>query len=282
MTGRPARAEVEVVATRAQGAHQQLTLLAPQVADAARPGQFVAVRIGGPTSAQLLPRHLFVQRVNPSASYGGTVDVRVARRGVGTGWLADLPVHARVPVVGPLGRPFPLPRDPAPCVLVGEGWGASPLPWLATVLRERGCPVGLVLLGEGDDDSPGALEARRAGVRVHPAGTADAVEALDSAARELDAAVAYVSTSSLPSARSLAGHLTDRGLATQVVLPVPMPCGTGLCGRCSVAVSDSGGAPRRVRACVEGPVLPGSRVTWRELEDGGVVPVATTSDGAVS
>lgn len=264
MTGRPARAEAEVVAARAVGAHQQLTLLAPQVADAARPGQFVAVRVGGPTSTHVLPRHLFVQRVNRSGSYGGTVDLLVVRRGPGTGWLGDLPVHARVPLVGPLGRPFPLPRDPSPCVLVGEGWAASPLPWLAAVLRERGCPVGLVLLGEGDDDSPGALEARRAGVRVHAAGTSDAVAAVDAVVRELDPAVAYLG-SSLPLARSLTRRVADLGLATQVVLPVPMPCGTGLCGGCAVAVSDSDGAPRRVRACLEGPVLPGDRVIWDDL-----------------
>ena len=40
-------------------------------------------------------------------------------------------------MVGPLGRPFPVPRDPVSCLLVGGGYGSAPLFALADRLRER-------------------------------------------------------------------------------------------------------------------------------------------------
>ena len=57
----------------------------------------------------------------------------------------DLRAHDEVDIVGPLGRAFPLPTEPVPCVLVGGGYGSAPLFWLAEALRERGCRVEIVL-----------------------------------------------------------------------------------------------------------------------------------------
>ena len=49
------------------------------------------------------------------------VEIVVEPRGAGTRALTSLPIGARIPVTGPLGRPFALPREPARCLLVGEG-----------------------------------------------------------------------------------------------------------------------------------------------------------------
>ncbi|MFM6849348.1 MAG: dihydroorotate dehydrogenase electron transfer subunit, partial [Terrabacter sp.] len=60
-TDRALRARVthevaEVIATRRVGAYQHLTLVAPGVAELARPGQFVALAVGGESSGTLLRR----------------------------------------------------------------------------------------------------------------------------------------------------------------------------------------------------------------------------------
>ncbi len=61
------------------------------------------------------------------------------------------------------GRPFPLPRDPANCLLIGGGYGSAPLFSLAGKLSERRCEVDF-LLGAGSGDRVfGALTARRTG-----------------------------------------------------------------------------------------------------------------------
>ena len=66
-------------------------------------------------------------------------------------------------LAGPLGRPFPLPRDPVSCLLVGGGYGSAPLFPLADRLRGRGCPVDFLLGAASADRVFGALTARRGG-----------------------------------------------------------------------------------------------------------------------
>jgi len=59
----------ELIATRRVGAYQHLTFVAPGVAELARPGQFVALAVGGDTSANLLRRCLSQDaEVRPSAN----------------------------------------------------------------------------------------------------------------------------------------------------------------------------------------------------------------------
>ena len=57
----------ELIATRRVGAYQHLTFVAPGVAELARPGQFVALAVGGDTSANLLRRCFSIHKVSPSA-----------------------------------------------------------------------------------------------------------------------------------------------------------------------------------------------------------------------
>ena len=72
----------ELVATRRVGAYQHLTLAAPGV-ESARPGQFVALAVGGVVSATLLRRCFSIHRVSPTGSHGPTVEVVVAAHGPG-------------------------------------------------------------------------------------------------------------------------------------------------------------------------------------------------------
>jgi len=104
----------ELIAIRRVGAYHHLTFLAPAVAERARPGQFVAMAVGGDTSANLLRRCFSIYKVSPSGPDGGTVDVVIAARGPGTRWLTSLSTHDEVNIIGPLGRPFPLPAEAAP------------------------------------------------------------------------------------------------------------------------------------------------------------------------
>ena len=95
------------------------------------------------------------------SSLAGTVDVVVAAHGPGTEWLTGLRAHDEVDIVGPLGRPFPLPKEPVPTILVGGGYGSAPLFWLAETLRERGCRVEMVLGAATESRLFGVVEARR-------------------------------------------------------------------------------------------------------------------------
>ncbi|MEP7333702.1 MAG: dihydroorotate dehydrogenase electron transfer subunit, partial [Terracoccus sp.] len=162
--GRRARVtqeQAEVIATRRVGSYQHLTLVAPGVAEPARPGQFVALAVGDETSSTLLRRSFSIHQVSPGGTKGGTVEIIVSAVGAGTRWIVARRPGDRVDVVGPLGRAFPLPTEPVACVLVGGGYGSAPLFWLADALRARGCHVELVLGAASEDKLFGIALAGR-------------------------------------------------------------------------------------------------------------------------
>jgi dihydroorotate dehydrogenase electron transfer subunit len=269
----------EVIATRRAGAYQHLTVVAPGVAELARPGQFVALAVGGPTSGNLLRRCFSIHRVKPSGTYGGTVDVVVAAHGPGTQWLTRLRVHDPVDVVAPLGRPFPLPAEPVPCVLVGGGYGSAPLFWLAEALRERGCRVEMVLGAASEDRLFGVVEARRTadGVSVTTddgsAGRRGWVsDVLGEVVDRTGAGVVY-GCGPMAMLRSVTEIATAHGAVAQVAVEESMACGVGVCMTCVLPVTGNDGVTRMVRSCVEGPVFRGDRVRWDAFGEGiGRVP----------
>ncbi|HET7399489.1 MAG TPA: dihydroorotate dehydrogenase electron transfer subunit [Intrasporangium sp.] len=275
----------EVIATRRVGAYQHLTLVAPGVAELARAGQFVALAVGGESSAHLLRRSFSIHKVTPSGTYGGTVEVIVSAVGPGTRWLTGLQPHQQVDVVGPLGRAFPLPKEPVPCVLVGGGYGSAPLFWLAGELRERGCPVEMVLGAASEDRLFGVVEARRTsdGVTVTTddgsAGLRGWVSDVLPGILERTAARVVYGCGPMGMLSSITTIAGAHGAVAQVAVEESMACGVGVCMTCVMPVVGDDGATRMVRSCVEGPVFRGDRVRW-EAFDAGYCRVPTDAVGA--
>lgn len=266
--------EGELIASQQVGAYQHMTIVAPGLPELARPGQFVAVAVGGVHSSMLLRRSFSIHRVRPSGSYGGTVEVVVAAAGPGTEQLVALPTGSTVSVIGPLGRPFPIPKDPVPCVLVGGGYGSAPLFWLADVLRERGCHVEMVLGAASADRLFGVVEARRSadGVTVTTddgsAGTQGWVsDVIPEIVTRTGAGVIY-GCGPMGMLRSLHEIAEQHGIVAQVAVEEAMACGVGICMTCVMPVRDAQGVTSMVRSCVEGPVFRGDRVRWDAFADG--------------
>ena len=90
----PVQVRGEVLSNRKVGAYHLLTLVAPGIADTARPGHFVALAVGGPDSSMLLRRAFSIYRVAERGVYGGTVEIVFSRRGQGHR-LAGRPAGAR-------------------------------------------------------------------------------------------------------------------------------------------------------------------------------------------
>jgi len=189
------------------------------------------------------------------------VEIVVEPRGPGSRALAELSAGSPVEVTGPLGRPFALPREPARCLLVGEGYAAAALTTLAERLRERGCGVRLVLGGSDDAHVLEPLESRRSVGQVEIAIgdlAAPVVRSLP------DSDVVYVAASA-QAQRFVAEAVSGVDVTCQVAVERPLTCATGLCRGCPVPVLDDRGEPHVVRACVDGPVFRAERVDWRAL-----------------
>jgi dihydroorotate dehydrogenase electron transfer subunit len=157
----PVQVRGQVLSNRPIGAYQLISVVAPGIAESFRPGQFVAVAVGGEDGSMLLRRCFSVYAAKPRGVYGGTVDFVYAAHGKGTQWLARQRQHDPIDVVGPLGRPFALPRQPANATLVGGGYGTAPLFSLAEALRARGCRVDFVMGAATENKLFGYLDAKR-------------------------------------------------------------------------------------------------------------------------
>lgn len=264
----PLRVQGEVLAVRRAGAHRVITLSAPGISAAYRPGTFVTVSPGG---EHLAARSWWIHRVQSASAFGPTLDLVVDPAGAGGRWLSELPVSTKVAVTGPLGRPFTLPRSPVATLLVAEDHAVSPLLGLAERLRARDCSVTMMVGARDEQHLFAVLESRRLASQVTVV-TADGsvgrrgtvAEHLASVLRAGGVGVVYTAGST-DRVRPVARLAHEWDVACQVALEHPMPCGIGLCHGCVVPIRAADGTARQVRACLEGPVLPGDRVRWEEM-----------------
>jgi dihydroorotate dehydrogenase electron transfer subunit len=269
----------EVLSIKPVGDYFSMTVVAPGITQQTRPGQFVALAIGGADSSMLLRRAFSIYAVRETGVYGGTVEFIFSVTGKGTGWLAKRRPYDPVDVVGPLGRPFSLPKDPANCVLVGGGYGSAPLFMLAEALRARGCRIDIVLGAATGDRLFGALDAKRMAATV--AFTTDdgsygeqgrVSDVLPDVIDRVHADVVYACgpMPMLEAVQRVAGAAYGgAGIPTQLAVEESMACGVGVCMTCVLPVIGADGQTRMLRSCVEGPVFAGDRIRWDSL---GTVP----------
>src|SRR6266487_3088903 len=244
----------EVIGHHRAGVYHTLTLAASEIARQARPGQFVGL-LSGPERAYLLRRPFSIHRVDWRGAGSGSVEVVFDVVGPGTRALGWLKPHDTVDVVGPLGRPFTLPDEPASCLLVGGGYGSAPLFFLADQLRSRGCRIDFIVGAATDERLFKALEARRRGI------VTDAMpEVLQAARSEL-----VYACGPMAMLAAVSQVAATAGVPCQVAVEELMACGTGICYSCVVPMTEPGGEVRMARSCVEGPVLDGAQVAWAEL-----------------
>jgi len=265
----PVRELCEVLERRRAGAYQSLTLVAPRIAGAARPGQFVHVLAGEDRSLPLR-RPFSIHRVEGSGTVGIVFDVV----GAGTRALARLRPHDVVDVLGPLGRPFTLPEEPVGCVLVGGGYGTAPLFLLAGELRARRCRVDFAIGAATAARLLDAMEAKRLGHSLTvttddgSAGRRGLVtDPLPDLLARTGAGRVYA-CGPMPMLAAVSRVAAAAGTPCQVAVEEQMACGTGICFSCVLPVGASGEAgsgTRMARSCLEGPVFDGTAVAWAEL-----------------
>ena len=271
----PIQVRGEVLAVRRSGDYYVLVFAAPGVAEATAPGNFVASAVGGQPTAMLLRRCFSIHRVDTAGALGGTVEIVVDAHGPGTKWLVERAVGDPIDVIAPLGRPFSLPKDPVPCVLVGGGYGSAPLFMLADRLRERGCRVDLVLGAATESRLFGVVDGRRRASSLTittddgSLGTKGRVtDVLDRLLDDHGGQVIY-GCGPMGMLAGLAKVAQERGIVSQCAVEEAMACGVGVCMTCVLPVIGSDGVTRMTRSCTDGPVFFGDQVRWDSV---GTVP----------
>jgi dihydroorotate dehydrogenase electron transfer subunit len=269
----PVQVRGTVLTVRRVDAYHAMTVVAPGIAARFRPGQFVAVAVGGPATSMLLRRTFSIHDVRPD--HGGTVEFVFAANGEGTRWLAERRARDVLDITGPLGRPFPVPRDPVSCLLVGGGYGSAPLFALASRLRDRRCSVDFLLGAATGDRVFGALTARRTG-RTATITTEDGslgargvvTDMMSQIIHEARTDVIYA-CGPMPMLRQVTSLARRYDIPVQVAVEELMACGVGVCMTCVLPVTGADGITRMVRACTDGPVFRGEQLRWDEV---GTIP----------
>lgn len=258
--------EAVVTAVRAAGAFDAVRLTVPDDGSwaRARPGQLVVVP-RDPAGGRVLPEVHWLAGVHADPVHGTSIELLldVTRRTA---------AGERLRLLGPLGRGFAAPSTAVPVLLVGHEAGAVPLRWLVEVLRARGCPVRVLLSASDPELHVDLVQLRRHARAVVLTPPEDLPAALERLLEDPEADTAVVYAAAPPATlRHVAGRALEHGLVVRVAaldLRAPEPavvCGTGLCGGCDLPVRDGGGAPRVLRPCLEGPVVPGE---WLLVEPG--------------
>jgi dihydroorotate dehydrogenase electron transfer subunit len=263
------RARAEILSSRQVGVYRSITLVAPEIAERARPGQFLAVAM--PEGREfVLRRHLWIHQASRRGGWAGTLELVVdPASGAGTGWLARARAHEFLDVIGPLGSPFSYPKRAVNCLLVAEGRGAAPLTFLAQELVARHKRVDMILGAGSLETVFKPIDAKRLAqtvvVMTRDGSMGDrggVLDALPEALERTGAEVLYAAARPV-TLEAVARFCAAHRLPAQVAIEERLGCGFGLCNTCVVPVARRDGSGyEHLRVCVDGPVFNPALVLW--------------------
>lgn len=268
---------VEVLSNKKVGSYHHMVFSVGEMALHAKPGNFVAISVGGPSSAMVLRRAFAIYRASDRGNYGGTIELVVAAHGSGSRWLSERAIHDRVDMVGPLGSAFGIPTEPVNALLVGGGYGSAPLFGLAEVLKARGCRVDIVLGASSATKIYAPLEGKRS-VNTMTLTTEDGsagvtgrvIDVLPGLIEKNQAEIIY-SCGPMGMLEAVNVVAESYRVLHQCAVEESMACGIGVCMTCVIPLRDKAGVIKMQRSCIEGPVVDGSKVIWgsgRQVPEG--------------
>ena len=263
-----AQVSATVISNKRVGAYHQIILSVGDVVRHCRPGNFIAIQVGGESSRMVLRRAFAISRTSENAQFGGTVELIVAPHGSGSKWLCAQGEGSELDVVTPLGKAFGVPTEPANALLVGGGYGSAPLFGLADLLKSRGCRVDMVLGASNGNKIYAPMEGKRS-VNSLKIFTEDGsmgesgrvTSQLASIIEERGVEIIY-SCGPMAMLKAITEIADLHGVIHQASVEESMACGIGICMTCVLPVKDSQGVISMKRSCIDGPVMDGSAVCW--------------------
>jgi dihydroorotate dehydrogenase electron transfer subunit len=277
MNTRATQISAELISNKRVGSYHHMVFSVGDIAAQSKPGNFVAIAVGGESSSMVLRRAFAIYRSTERGVNGGLVELVVAPHGQGSRWLTSLQAHDFVDMVLPLGTHFGIPTEPVRALLVGGGYGSAPLFGLAELLKGRGCRVDMVLGASTAAKIYAPLEGKRS-VSSLTLTTDDGsagihgqiTDVLPKLIEENEIEIVY-SCGPMGMLQAITA-VTDRyQIIHQCAVEEAMACGIGVCMTCVLPVTGDDGVTRMLRSCIDGPVMDGSRVVWdskRKIPEG--------------
>jgi len=257
----------EVISNKKVGPYHHMVFAVGDMAAHSKPGNFVAISVGGEQSSQILRRAFAIYRALDKGPMGGSIELVVAPSGQGSKWLCQRSIGEAVDFVGPLGTAFGIPTVNANAMLIGGGYGSAPLFALAELLKNKGCRVDMVLGASTANKIYAPLEGKRS-VSSLTLTTDDGStgihgqisEAIPRLIREYGTEVIY-SCGPMGMLAAVDKIAQEFNLVHQCAVEESMACGIGVCMTCVIPIKHEDGI-KMVRSCIEGPVMDGSQIIW--------------------
>jgi dihydroorotate dehydrogenase electron transfer subunit len=259
---------VTILSNKRVGAYHQILLNVGDIVKNCRPGNFVAISVGGDTSKMILRRAFAISRVSESSQYGGTMELIVAPHGSGSKWLCSQLEGTEIDIVAPLGTAFGIPTEPISALLIGGGYGSAPLFGLADVLKSRGCKVDMLLGASVGSKIYAPMEGKRSvnSLKIYTEDgsmgeTGRVTENLFNIVKDRNIDVIY-SCGPMAMLSAITALVADTDVIHQCAVEESMACGIGICMTCVLPVRNEDGSTSMLRSCIDGPVMDGSTVRW--------------------
>jgi len=238
-----------------------------EVAAAAKPGQFVMIRVCSGIDP-LLRRPFSIAGIRETDRL--LILYRVV--GKGTAIMAQTKEGERLSILGPLGKGFEPAKDGQLSLLVAGGIGIAPLLFLAQATKSR--PLQL-LMGFGSAKEIIALDqlgkfaidvsiATDDGTAGHAGPVTDLLATFLKQNDPLKDPLCVFACGPEPMLKKVARVSLDRHISCQVSLEAAMACGLGACQGCAIKTSAN---EKRAyyHVCADGPVFPATAIDWSSI-----------------
>jgi dihydroorotate dehydrogenase electron transfer subunit len=235
-----------------------LTVEAPELAKAARPGQFAMLGCGYGYDP-FLRRPLSIHRVQRTE---GAVSFLYRVRGQGTAWLAARRQGELVSLMGPMGRGFRYAGHGKRALLIGAGVGVAPLMFLAETLMGLNWTMTMLIGAKRRSDilCRSAFERYCTVLASTDDGSAGRRGRVTDLFPQVFARSSYAqiyACGPLPVLRAVQRISAETGIPAQLCLEERMACGLGACMGCACRGAGPG---RMLRVCADGPVFDAAEV----------------------
>jgi dihydroorotate dehydrogenase electron transfer subunit len=261
--------ETRVVWNRpAAGGYVRLGLAVDGGFEAARPGQFVMVRVGSGLNPLLRRPFSLLGLIREGRRITG-IEILFKVVGRGTAILSGVREGDLLSVIGPLGNAFFVPETCRELILVAGGVGVPPIRFLAQSLLERDdAPARCVVFigGRTRDDLVCITEFDLPGFLLDISTDDGSQGSQGVVTRRLEQALGAGSADLIcacgPPAmlKAVSAMAAAHGVDCQVSIEAMMACGMGACLGCAVKLRDDENRYRHV--CMDGPVFDARRLCW--------------------
>ncbi len=257
-----------VLSNKRVGQYHQILISVGEVVKHCRPGNFIAISVGGENSGMVLRRAFALSRVSDRGEFGGTLELIVAPHGSGSRWLCSQTEGAVLDVITPLGDAFGIPTEPVNTLLIGGGYGSAPLFGLAEVLKARGCRVDMILGASSSPKIYAPLEGKRSvnSLKIYTEDASSGIHGrvTDSLEEiiENDSIDVIYSCGPMAMLAAISSIAQSAGVVHQCAVEESMACGIGVCMTCVLPIRQEDGSIAMLRSCIDGPVMDGSVVEW--------------------